>query len=505
VRGVILLIFVLNINLSISQDSTYINFYRQEKLYEKDENNDSLELAFDRHLHKAIELNDTIEQLKVLRWKYWYSTNDLDKEFLRDRLNLISKDLGSQREFAANHYALASKEYYEGNSVEALTLFKNSLDSAIAANWKEGIIDNILAITGIYREANRQQNINSFLENTLSDLNNYYPDQKDSYKYWIYLEIAKNYLDNNNLSLAKYYKSLAISGVKLNKTVFNDHIIVQSLIDLKEGHYSKSKDSLILNLSSFHQSKLATVFYTISVALKKLNQSKESYRYLLRTDSILHLLHYPPFTNGGSLYEKLIGLTDDINTRNEFIGKSIYYNDSIRENRNLDVEQNQHSGLDFLILIFLIFLVIIISFFILKRNRTPRDKVRIKNFQEPIVNDEKSEVFEKLHSKILQWSAEKKFLNSNVSLSSLAAELNTNTAYLSYVFNKIIGVSFSEYISKHRVEYLVSKVKENPKLISNKSSIQIAEMGGFMSIDAYNSAFKKYLGKTPRQYFMEIV
>jgi hypothetical protein len=222
VRGVILLVFVLNINLSTSQYSTYINFYRQEKLYEKDENNDSLELAFDRHLQKAIELNDTIEQLKVLRWKYWYSTNDLDKEFLRDRLNLISKDLGSQREFAANHYALASKEYYEGNSVAALTLFKNSLDSAIAANWKEGIIDNILAITGIYREANRQQNINSFLENTLSDLNNYYPDQKDSYKYWIYLEIAKNYLDNNNLSLAKYYKSLAISGVKLNKTVFND-------------------------------------------------------------------------------------------------------------------------------------------------------------------------------------------------------------------------------------------------------------------------------------------
>jgi hypothetical protein len=216
------LVFVLNINLSTSQYSTYINFYRQEKLYEKDENNDSLELAFDRHLQKAIELNDTIEQLKVLRWKYWYSTNDLDKEFLRDRLNLISKDLGSQREFAANHYALASKEYYEGNSVAALTLFKNSLDSAIAANWKEGIIDNILAITGIYREANRQQNINSFLENTLSDLNNYYPDQKDSYKYWIYLEIAKNYLDNNNLSLAKYYKSLAISGVKLNKTVFND-------------------------------------------------------------------------------------------------------------------------------------------------------------------------------------------------------------------------------------------------------------------------------------------
>jgi len=141
-----------------------------------------------------------------------------------------------------------------------------------------------LAITGVYRETNRQEDINSFLENTLSDLNKHYPDNRNSNKYWVYLEIAKNYLDQDNLSLAGYYRSLAISGIKLDKTLFNDHIIVGSLMVLKEGNFSKSRDSLVLNLSVFHQSKLPTVYYTIAVALKKLNQPSYSYEYLIKAE-----------------------------------------------------------------------------------------------------------------------------------------------------------------------------------------------------------------------------
>ena len=110
-----------------------------------------------------------------------------------------------------------------------------------------------------------------------------------------------------------------------------------------------------------------------------------------------------------------------------------------------------------------------------------------------------------LHIAIQQWTSKKRFLNNTISLASLATELNTNTAYLSHIFNKKMGVSFSEYISRCRVEYLISEVRETPELISNKSSIQLAEMAGVMSIDAYTSAFKRHVGKTPRQYFIEIV
>lgn len=251
-KGKILIFFLFLLNFSFSQNGIYDQYYSLEDLYEERDNLDSLETVFDSHLSKAVELNDTIEQLKVLRWRYWYSLHDIDQGKILNQLNTISKALNNKREVAANRYVIASKEYYKGDYLNALTLFEESLDAAIAANWKNGMIDNILAITGIYRETNRQQDINSFLENTLSDLNKQYPDERNANKYWIYLEIAKNYLDENNLSLAEYYKSLAISGIKLDKTLFNDHIIIGSLMDLKEGNFSKSRDSLILNQSVFN-------------------------------------------------------------------------------------------------------------------------------------------------------------------------------------------------------------------------------------------------------------
>jgi YesN/AraC family two-component response regulator len=505
VRVLILFFFLFIINLSFGQNGIYDQYYSLEDLYEEKDNLDSLETVFDNHLSKALELNDTIEQLKVLRWKYWYSSNEISQGEILNQLNTISKALNNKREVAANNYLIASKEYYKGDYLNALTLFEKSLDASITANWKNGVIDNILAITGIYRETNRQQDINSFLENTLSDLNKHYPDERNANKYWIYLEIAKNYLDENNLSLSGYYKSLAISGMKLDKTLFNDHIIIGSLIDLKEGNFSKSRDSLVLNLSFFHQSKLPTVYYTIAVALKKLDQPLYSYEYLIKADSILQMLNYPPFTNGSSLYEELVSLTKESDTKNEFIGKLYYYNQSNRDKVGIEITRDEISRLDIFILALVLFLVVFTIYLFIKRTGIKNGNSKSTNIQKPNIRVEKSEIFEKLHKAIQQWTIEKGFLNNNISLSSLATELNTNTAYLSQVFNKNIGVSFSEYISNCRVEYLISEVKKDPELISNKSSIQIAEMAGFMSIDAYNSAFKRHVGKTPRQYFTEIV
>ena len=504
-RGSILFFFLFLLSFSFSQNGIYDQYYSLEDFYEKKDKLDSLETVFDNHLSKAVELNDTIEQLKVLRWKYWYSSHEIDQGKFLNQLNIISKALNNKREVAANHYVIASKEYYKGDYLNALSLFEESLDAAIAANWKNGMIDNILAITGIYRETNRLQDINSFLEKTLSDLNKHYPDERNANKYWIYLEIAKNYLDENNLSLAGYYKSQAITGIKLDKTLFNDHIIVGSLMDLKEGHFSKSRDSLVLNLSAFHQSKLPTVYYTLAVALKKLDQPLYSYEYLIKADSILQILNYPPFTNGSSLYEELVGLTMEGDTKNEFIGKLYYYNQFDRDKVGLEISRGEISRLDIFILILILFLVVIIIYFFVKKPGLKKDGVKSTNIQEPNISFQKSEVFERLNKAIQIWTSEKGFLNNNISLSSLATELNTNTAYLSQVFNKNLGVSFSEYISSCRVEYLISEVRKTPELIFNKSSIQIAEMAGFMSIDAYTSAFKKHVGKTPRQYLTEIV
>ena len=105
---------------------------------------------------------------------------------------------------------------------------------------------------------------------------------------------------------------------------------------------------------------------------------------------------------------------------------------------------------------------------------------------------------------ISEWEANEGYLETGITLTSLAVRFNTNTAYLSYVFNSLLGISFSDFLAEKIVKYLISFVWNNPRTIKEKSRIQLAEMIGFQSIDAYNSAFKKQTGKTPKQYFSDI-
>lgn len=52
-----------------------------------------------------------------------------------------------------------------------------------------------------------------------------------------------------------------------------------------------------------------------------------------------------------------------------------------------------------------------------------------------------------------------------------------------------------------RCNFLITLINEDPSLLKKKSTIQLAEMTGFNSIDAFNNAFKVHTGKTFRQNF----
>jgi len=114
VKGLILFFFLFLLNFSFSQNGIYDQYYSLEHPYEKKNNLDSLKTIFDNHLSKAVELNDTIEQLKVLRWKYWYLSNEIDQGKILNQLNTISKALNNKREVAVNYYTIGSKEYNNG-------------------------------------------------------------------------------------------------------------------------------------------------------------------------------------------------------------------------------------------------------------------------------------------------------------------------------------------------------------------------------------------------------
>lgn len=93
---------------------------------------------------------------------------------------------------------------------------------------------------------------------------------------------------------------------------------------------------------------------------------------------------------------------------------------------------------------------------------------------------------------------EKIYKNPDISLSSIALQLDISATYLSQLINKISGVNFSDFINEYRV-------KESQRLLThpNYTGYAILSIGlesGFNSKSTFYAAFKKHTGVTPSIY-----
>jgi AraC-like DNA-binding protein len=88
------------------------------------------------------------------------------------------------------------------------------------------------------------------------------------------------------------------------------------------------------------------------------------------------------------------------------------------------------------------------------------------------------------------------FLNKNTSLVTVAKKLNTNTTYLSQIVNDQKGITFKNYITELRINYVLYKLK-NDKVLRSYSVKAIAKELGFKSEGAFSRAFKKQTGIYP--------
>lgn len=111
--------------------------------------------------------------------------------------------------------------------------------------------------------------------------------------------------------------------------------------------------------------------------------------------------------------------------------------------------------------------------------------------------------------RILQDMADKQFVNitrrmaeivreqydKDISLDYCAAVMNFNSAYLSRVFKKEMGIAFSEFLSEYRMNYA--------KNLLDSTNMKISEIGrkvGYTNISAFIRTFRKTFEMTPGQY-----
>jgi AraC-like DNA-binding protein len=90
------------------------------------------------------------------------------------------------------------------------------------------------------------------------------------------------------------------------------------------------------------------------------------------------------------------------------------------------------------------------------------------------------------------------YLNPEISLESLAEELNLSSGHLSHLINTYGNYHFSDYINMLRVEQ-AKKFILDPEFI-NYTIVAIGLESGFNSKSTFYAAFKKFTDESPSQY-----
>lgn len=93
---------------------------------------------------------------------------------------------------------------------------------------------------------------------------------------------------------------------------------------------------------------------------------------------------------------------------------------------------------------------------------------------------------------------DKLYLDKDLSLQSFANSIGISPKYVSQVINQNLGLSFSDYLLRFRLEE-VKKNLMNPEK-KNLTIYGIAQESGFSSSSRFNHLFKKNVGLTPKQF-----
>lgn len=96
----------------------------------------------------------------------------------------------------------------------------------------------------------------------------------------------------------------------------------------------------------------------------------------------------------------------------------------------------------------------------------------------------------------------KPYLDKDLSIDSLANQLDVKRQDLSEVINFYLNTNFFNYIKEHRVNHVIELMKEDNS--ENIKLLYLAYDSGFNSKSAFNRAFKEITRKTPSEYLKQV-
>ncbi|MGA3288470.1 MAG: AraC family transcriptional regulator [Bacteroidota bacterium] len=127
--------------------------------------------------------------------------------------------------------------------------------------------------------------------------------------------------------------------------------------------------------------------------------------------------------------------------------------------------------------------------------RKPETFYRVQKYQSSILKQSDKEQYREKLTALM--GGEKIFLNPSMTLSDIAEKLELAPCYVSQIINESFQQNFRDFINKYRIE-------ESKRLLTQPNQhlniLGIALDAGFNSKSAFNNAFKKHTGITPKEF-----
>ena len=126
--------------------------------------------------------------------------------------------------------------------------------------------------------------------------------------------------------------------------------------------------------------------------------------------------------------------------------------------------------------------------------------------KEKIIDGEqiiKPEIVSAVSKKLEKFEESKLYLDKDFNLNKMAAFVDCNTRYTSRIITETRNKKYIEYVDDLRIEFIVEKLKNDPKY-RNYTIKALTEEAGFKSPQKFKEAFTKATELTPLYFIKEL-
>ncbi len=505
---------------------------RLELSLEKSGDTAGLKEVLNWHIKKARTELDTIEALESYKWLSWIENHQRGIARLDSALSLNQHY--SQREpyFAELHYRKGVKHYLYDRPVPCFKSLLIALDKSKEMNNHELFIKclNLIAVLKMeygqeYEALKLQQSSLKILKERaelIPSYNDLYIGTLDG--------LTIGYLHTGRYDSAR---AVAREGMRkceeLGESGFDQNFrLLLAQINYYDGNLLKARDTLVKIVGEYRGTAQADILYYLGMIAGKLGNPKEKVNYFREVDSILSDSELSYLDSAEAVYEYLLRDALNVNsaeTQRRYLEKAQYF-DSLVQLRELQVKAISHARFDRqmhqivypsgdrglsngALWIITPLVLTLLGLYALARLKASGSMLsRPEKTPSPTRKQGKTGLEANTEVKILDalkaWEKGKGFLDQEVTLSSLAKDLGTNSAYLSRVINVHKEISFANYLKDLRIKYAIEFINKNRERASRMSTIQLAEAFGFKSQDVFVRSLKSRTGLTPSKYLKEV-